>query len=177
MSPRRTPKREDMVADGVLVALSAARQAIKNHVIVTALRDRADYDRDALRAASALELGLLAAENDADAARVAQQIDDARGRLGLARHPTDFRAADRRRLKKRRKVLVAVAGRLREIAADEEQVGALLDAARDLALAEVQAATAAAHARRRNVRPEDRAAALSELRGQLDDLLHEHTGY
>lgn len=166
-----------MVADGVLVALSAARQSIKNHVIVRALRDRADFDRDAYLAASALELGLLAAENDADADRVAQQIDAARGRLGVARHPTDFRAGDRRQLKRRRKVLTEVAERLREVAADEEQVAMLLDAGRDLALAEVQAATAAAHAPRRDVTPEDRAAALSELRGELDDLLVEHTGY
>lgn len=166
-----------MVADGVLVALSAARQAIKNHLIVKALRDHADYDRDAYLAATALELGLLAAENDADAARVAQQIEDARGRLGVARHPSDFRAADRRLLKKRRKVLLDVAARLRELAADDEQVAALLDAARDLALAEVQAATAAAYAPRPDVSPEDRAAALGELRGELADLLHEHTGY
>jgi hypothetical protein len=166
-----------MVADGVLVALSAARQAIKNHVIVRALRDRADYDRELLLAASALELGLLAAENDADAARVSQQIDTARGRMGVARHPSDFRTGDRRQLKRRRKVLVDVAEKLREVAADENQVGMLLDAARDLALAEVQAATAAAHGGRRNVTPEDRAAALSELRVQLDDLIHENTGY
>lgn len=166
-----------MVADGVLVALSAARQAIKNHLIVKALRDHADFDRDAYLAASALELGLLAAENDADAARVAQQIEEARGRLGVARHPSDFRAGDRRQLKKRRKVLLEVAGRLREVAADEEQVGGLLDAARDLALAEVQSATAAAYAPRQDVRPEDRAAALRELRGELADLIFENTGY
>ena len=166
-----------MVADGVLVALSAARQAIKNHVIVRALRDRVDFDRDALIAASALELGLLAAENEADAARVAQQIDDARGRLGMARHPTDFRAGDRRQLKRRRRVLVAVAEKLREVADDDESVATLLEDARDLALAEVQAATAAAYAPRRDVRPEDRAAALRELRGELGDLMAERTGY
>jgi len=166
-----------MVADGVLVALSAARQSIKNHLIVKALRDHADYDRDAYLAATALELGLLAAENDADAARVARQIEQAKGRMGVARHPSDFRSGDRRILKKRRKVLLEVAERLRELAADDEQVARLLDTARDLALAEVQAATAAAYSPRRKVKPEDRAAALRELRGELADLLHEHTGY
>lgn len=155
------------MADGVLVALSAARQAIKNHIIVRALRDRADFDRDALLAESVLELGLLAAEHDADAARVAQQIDAARGRLGVARHPTDFRSGDRRRLKMRREVLLEVAQGLREAADDDERVGMLLDAARDLALADIQAATAAAHAPRPNVTPDERAAALAELRTEL----------
>ena len=97
--------------------------------------------------------------------------------MGVARHPSDFRAGDRRQLKKRRKVLLEVAEKLREVAADDEQVGMLLDAARDLALAEVQAAIAAAHGGRRDVEPEDRAAALAELRGQLDDLSYEHTVY
>jgi len=167
-----------MVADGVLVALSAARQAIKNTLIVRALRDRVDFDRDALLAATAVELGLLAAENDADAARVTEQIDRARGREGVASHPSDFRSGDRRRLRRRRKVLRAVAERLRELAADDAEVARLLDDARDLALAEIQAATAAAYApRRTGVRPEERAAALSELRAELSDLMFDTTGY
>lgn len=167
-----------MVADGELVALAAARHAIKNHLIVKALRDRADFDREAYLAATALELGLLAAENDAAAARVGEQLEAARGRAGRATHPSDFRAGDRRLLKRRRRVLTEVAAALRERAADPDEVAALLDAARDLALAEIQATTAAAFAPRRSgVGDAERAAALSELRGELDDLLFERSGY
>lgn len=167
-----------MVDDALAVTLGAARQAIKNHVIVKALRDRADFDRDAYLAATALELGLLAAENDADAARVTEQIASAKGRLGMARHPSDFRVGDRRQLRRRRKVLLEVAARLRELAADPEQVEKLLDASRDLALGEIQAVTAVAYAPTRvGVRPEERAAALTELRGELEDLMFANTGY
>lgn len=167
-----------MVADAVAVALAAARQALKNHLIVKALRDSADYDREAYLAAAGLELGLLAAENDADAARVTRLIEETKGKLGVARHPSDFRLGDRRQLRRRRKVLREVAVRLRELAADPDEVSRLLDAARDLALAEIQAVTAAAYApKRTGVRPEERAAALAELRGELEDLLFDSTGY
>lgn len=178
MNLRRKPKRADMVQDAVAVALGAARQSLKNHLIVRALRDHVDFDRETYLATAAVELGLLAAENETDAARVSQQVDDARGRLGMARHPTDFRVGDRRQLRRRRRVLTEVAERLRELATEPDEVAQLLDGARDLALAEIQAVTAAAHApRRRGIRPEERAAALSELRSELDDLLFENTGY
>lgn len=178
MSPRRRPRRADMVADGVYIALAAARQAVKNHLIVRALRDRADFDRDAYLAGAAVELGLLAAENDAAAERVRRQIADARGRYGRALHPDDFRAGDRRQLRRRRRVLREVADRLRETASDPRQVAWLLDSARDLALIEIQATTAAAFAPRRSgVAAADRAAALSELRAELEDLHAERTGY
>ena len=178
MSPRRRPRRSDMVDDAVSVALGAARQAVKNHVIVRALRDRADFDRDAYLAATALELGLLAAENDALAKRVAEQREQSRGRHGRASRPDDYRSGDRRHLARRRRVLLEVAERLRELAAEPETVERMLEDARDLALAEISAATAAAHAPRvAGVDAEDRAAALSELRAQLDDMLYERTGY
>jgi hypothetical protein len=178
VSPRRRPRRADMVADGVFIALGAARQAVKNHLIVKALRDRADFDRDAYLAAAAVELGLLAAENDAAAERVGHQIADARGRHGRALHPDDFRAGDRRQLRRRRRVLREVATRLREVADDPQQIEWLLDSARDLALIEIQATTAAAFApRRAGVDPVDRAAALAEVRAELADLHAERTGY
>lgn len=178
MSLRRRPKRADMVEDAVAVALGAARQAVKNHLIVRALRDGADFDRDTYLAATALEIGLLAAENDAGARGVAEHLARSKGRHGRALAPDDYRAADRRQLKKRRKVMLDVAERLREVAAEPETVGTLLDDARDLALAEISAATAAAHhPRRTSVGTAERQAALGELRAQLADLLDERTGY
>lgn len=167
MSADSRPKRTDMVDDGVLVALAAARNAVKNVLIVRALRDNADFDEHAYLDVVAAQLRELAAENEADAARVAATIERTKRLAGKSRHPGDFRSKDRGLLKKRRKVLLAVAARLRDQAEDEAAARELLARSRDLALTEINNAAATAYAPRAALEGLERDLALQDM---LDEL-------
>lgn len=58
--PTEPPAVESIVEDGVLIGDSVVRMALRNRVIVNALRERADLDRDELASAAAAELEALA---------------------------------------------------------------------------------------------------------------------
>lgn len=164
MSPRRSPGHAEAVGDGVLVALAAARQILKNLLIVRALRDGLDFDRAASLALAADAIVGLADEQEATADRLAERMHGTSG--------------DRKRLLRRRAVVLDVGARLRELALDDGNVATLLDDARDLALAEIAAAAGSALApRTAGISAGERATALTELRDDLDDLLYERSGY
>ena len=61
---------ESIVEDGMLIADSVVRMALRNRVIVNALRDRADLDREELTTAAAAELEALADQEWESAQRV-----------------------------------------------------------------------------------------------------------
>lgn len=61
---------EDVVADGVTLTLSAVRLAVKNRIIVGALRDSEDFDTFALSSFAREEITRLADESDATASRL-----------------------------------------------------------------------------------------------------------
>lgn len=169
-SPRsRTP---DIVADALLLATASVRIAVKNLLIVRALRDRADFDELWLRSAVAREFELLAAENEADATRLEGVREGAKRKQGRALHPADFRARDRPVLKRRIRVMRHIATRLREIATDEDAVGALVGEARQTALDEI---TTARHdpSPRATGDPVERAAGLALLADDLAALAAE----
>lgn len=68
---------ESVVEEGVLISSHAVRLAIKNRLIVDALRDHADFDVEELKQVAHEHLLMLAAENDETAARLEQSGDDA----------------------------------------------------------------------------------------------------
>lgn len=142
------------------------RIAVKNLLIVRALRDNADFDEQWWRAAAAREFELLAEENEADATRLGAVRADTKKRRGRALHPADFRARDAPVLRRRIRILRKIATRLRELAADEDAVLALVAEARQAALDEI---TTARHdpSPRATGNPAERAAGLAQL---LDDL-------
>ncbi|MGB3909110.1 MAG: hypothetical protein WBL06_01390 [Pseudolysinimonas sp.] len=156
----------DIVEDAALLATAAVRIAVKNLLIVRALRDRADFDERWWRSAVEREFELLAAENEADATRLEGVRAAAKGKIGRALHPADFRARDRPVLKRRIRILRRIATRLREIAVDEDAVLALVGQARQTALDEI---TTARHdpSPRATTDPGERAAGLAFL---ADDL-------
>jgi hypothetical protein len=166
-------RKKDVVADAVTLATAAVRIVVKNLLIVRALRDRADYEPSWWRAAVAHEFEVIAEQNEADAARLEQVREATRRKKGRPQHPADFRAADAPVLRRRIRVLRKIAARLREIAADEDAVEALIADARRTALDEI---TNARHtpAPRVHLDPDDRAVALTLLAGDLAALVEEH---
>lgn len=159
-------RKSDVVADALLLATAAVRSAVKNLLIVRALRDHADYEESWWLRAVAHEFEVIAAENDDAAARLEKERARAKKRQGRALHPADFRSRDAPVLKKRIRVLRRIAVRLREIATDEDAVLALVDEARAAALDEITTARHDPSARAASD-PEVRAAGLAAL---ADDL-------
>ena len=54
---------ERVVDEGVMIATTAVRMAVKNHIIVDALRESLDYDAESLAAVARDELEKLAQQN------------------------------------------------------------------------------------------------------------------
>src|SRR6218665_1110867 len=104
MSPRR-PRRADQVADATLVSLAATRQAAKNLMLVRALRDATDFDREWYADAVRRELESLAVEAETDAARLGRTLQSAGFRTGRGTTADDYRAADAKALLRRRRIL------------------------------------------------------------------------
>jgi len=163
-SPRA--KKDDVVDDAVTLATAAVRIAVKNLLIVRALRDHADYEESWWLDATAKEFELIAEEKEQDAARVDDDRTLAKHRSGKARHPADFRTRDVPKLKKRARILRAIAERLRALATDDAALHRLITEARQGALDEIASAR---HDPGRTVEhdPEARGAALALL---ADDL-------
>jgi hypothetical protein len=159
-------RKSDVVSDALTLATAAVRSAVKNLLIVRALRDNADYEQSWWLDAVAKEFEVIAAENDSDIARLEAERSRAKKRQGRALHPADFRSRDAPVLKKRIRVLTKIAARLREIATDEDAVLALVAEARAAALDEI---TSARHDPSPQAArdPEERAAGLA---GLADDL-------
>ncbi|HWH97444.1 MAG TPA: hypothetical protein VNS80_03675 [Pseudolysinimonas sp.] len=163
------PRKSDVVADAMLLATAAVRSAVKNLLIVRALRDNADYDEQWLRGAVAREFELIAVESEAEATRLEEVRALAKKKRGRALHPADFRTRDVPVLKRRIRILSKIATRLREIATDEDAVLALAGEARQRALEEI---TAARHdpSPRAASDPAERAASLALLAEDLAEL-------
>lgn len=121
--PVPPPSIEAQIEDGVLVALSAARLAVTNRLIVRSLRDGQDYNEERLRQRVTTELRKLAAEKEKDAKRIRKVLETVGDKPGAADGPSDFRARDAKTLKRRAKVSEGLAERLNELAVDPEVVG------------------------------------------------------
>ena len=172
--PRRVTLAE-LVADAMLVAFAGIRQQVKNQIILRALRDGADFDEAWLTDAVRSDAEALALESEADAARVRGELEYARKRRRRAVTARDYNVKDVPLLRRRIRVLLAVAANLRTFQADEEAIDRLADEARTHALDEI-AATAASVPRKRGARALKgvaRSIALQDLREELSELVDE----
>jgi len=78
------PSVDRMVDEGFLIALSAVRMAVKNDIIIGALREHVDYDPARYAATAREELSLLARQNEEYAERVGRlRKDVGKHRWGL----------------------------------------------------------------------------------------------
>ncbi len=160
-----------MVADATLVSLAAVRQAVKNLMLVRALRDAADFDEEWYADAVRREFEVLAAQADAEAARLTKAREKATGRRGRAVTADDYHAVDTRRLRRRIRVLGEVAAELRRRAGDEDAIGEMIREARLRALDEIThtAASVPGRGRTKPLKGVARSRALQELREELED--------
>lgn len=139
---------EEIAEEGVLIAASAVRMAVKNRQIVRALRDRADYSEKNAVAAAREVFRQLAREKRDEVARLDDIIERVRDKPGRATHQTDYRRGDSGRLEMREQVSDILADRLDELAEDDEYLLGIVTAARDAAWEEIGASIQAKLLRR-----------------------------
>jgi hypothetical protein len=146
--PIAPPPVEEIAEEGVLIAASAVRMAVKNRQIVRALRDRADYSQKNAVAAAREVFRALAREKREDVERLDDILDRVRDRPGRALHQTDYRKGDADKLERREQVSDILADRLDELAEDDEYLLGVVDAARYAAWDEIGASIEAKLLRR-----------------------------
>ena len=138
------PSTARIVDEGMLIALSAVRMAIKNRIIVGALRDHSDYVPADYARLTRQEIEAVARENDEDSTRVERLGSYLSRTTGKGKgRDLENKRRDVVRLGRRRTLHDNVAARLRELAADDDAVTKLVEKARSDALQEINEALAA----------------------------------
>ena len=128
-----------IVDEGLLIALSAVRMAVKNDVIVAGLAEHADYDIARFADTARRELIHLARENEESAERVRRQrkeLTSMTWRLDLSQDELQ----DISQLRLRRRVHRRLAKALIAVADDDDQVANLVREAQTAASDEVRRA-------------------------------------
>jgi hypothetical protein len=131
-------KTADAIAEGVAIATAAARLTVKNHILVGTIAqggvfDAAQYLDDAREA-----LAAMARESEHGAAAMARLRKRARGRYSDPAGTHDYRDRDVRNLRRRAKQYAAVAERLSAMSENPDELGVLVEGAREAAWAEVR---------------------------------------
>ena len=128
---------EESFAEGLLVSEAAARMALKNRIIVMALRGDEPFDADRAAAAAREVLHELVREMDEVAEWSASERESAAQREGRSAHQHDYHRADAWNLRLRERVNAAVAQRLTELRGDDAYLAAFAERARQEAWAEI----------------------------------------
>src|SRR5690606_23078251 len=174
---RRRPLFADLVADALLVARAGVRQRVKNVVILRTLRDGADFELEWYTDAVRTELEALAVENETAAEQLVRDAAYAQGRHFRAATARDYVDRDVPKLRRRRRVHLALAARLRALADDELAVVALVEDTRMRPRADI--APAAAPVPRADAPPPRtgpaRSTALADLIEDIDEIRSAHT--
>ena len=126
-----------IVDEGILIALSSVRMAVKNDIIVAGLAEHADYDLARFAESAHRELLALARENRESGERVRAQrkeLTSSTWRYDLSQ----YQLMDLRKLKLRRQGHKRLAVALVAVADDEEQVARLVRDAQKAASDELQ---------------------------------------
>jgi len=122
-----------VVDEGVMIARSAVRMAVKNVMIVAALRDGLSYDHTRFVLFAVARLTELADHEDTSAERVRER------RAKPTPHPRLTAAEARDESIRREEIHAGLAAALRELAADSAALDSILSGAREDALAEITA--------------------------------------
>lgn len=121
------------VADGILIARSAASIAVANRIIVHALREQGDFDVERTATAVREELGRLANEQNELATRMVDARTKALKSRGRSRHQFDYRRDDNSALALREAIYSTIADELEALKGDDAYVGGIVVSARDRA--------------------------------------------
>ncbi|MCS5719970.1 hypothetical protein N1027_17705 [Herbiconiux sp. CPCC 205763] len=124
---------EAAIVDGMLIARFSVVMAVKNRLIVAALRDDQRFDRD--RAAEIVRAVVeeVALEQEMNEEHADEVIEHAEGDRGVARHEHDYKSRDVELLAARRRVYHDVARDIRLAAADPKWVATVVEDARGAA--------------------------------------------
>jgi hypothetical protein len=126
---------ERTVEEGLLIALTAVRMAVKNQIILGVLKDKTDYQVDDYAEVARGQLALLVVENEGHAARFREA---ALAPLPAAlRNDPDFGAAETKRLETLEQVHTGLAVVLRDFAEDDEKILQIVETARQNAWDEI----------------------------------------
>ncbi|MBX9472446.1 hypothetical protein [Microcella sp.] len=164
---------EQHVSEGVLVARSALRLAVKNGVIMSTLRDARPWSTDEVTTLAREAVDSLIAELSATAERLDAEAaaHPVRGR-GRRRHDAERELS---RLELRARTARGVVQRLRRMRTDDSAIARLVETARDDTLTELTKARLFAEhefanqsADERRIAMEGVAADLLDLRERLD---------
>jgi len=123
--------------EGLLVARAALVLAVRNWIILRALRDRAPFSTEATAEAVRLELGRLAGEQEGYAMRAGVLRKRAERLVGRPRHEHDYGADDEPVLRRRQNVHIALARELTRSADDPEYVADIVRTAHQQAMDDV----------------------------------------
>jgi hypothetical protein len=126
---------ERTIEEGLLIALTAVRMAVKNQIILGVLRDKSDYQVDDYAEVARSQLTLLVAENEDHATRMrAAALEPMAPSL---RADPDLGAAETKRLETLEKVHSGLAIVLRAFGDDDEKVLQIAETARQNAWDEI----------------------------------------
>jgi hypothetical protein len=131
---------DEEAGEGLLLAEYATRMRLKNRIIVDTVTAEGSVDPEAWADEVRLVLGGLRLEAEGSARLMEQEAPIARLTEGSAVHEHDYRVSDADNLDRRRRVYRLVARRLLSWENDSSQVAALLEAARQDAQEEIDAA-------------------------------------
>lgn len=133
---------EETIAEGALLAAAAVRMAVTNQAVTRIFRDKESLELDWFIQAVEEALRTLAEEKKDDAKRLKAEIKQAASSPGRAEHQHDYRWADVKPLKLRRKVLQGLARYLLQLSHDHEYVTKQAEQSKTRAYADAQEAIA-----------------------------------
>ena len=139
------PTAEQSLEEGMLLAEYATRMAVKNHIVVDTIQYGHDFDPARHTAEAAAMLRELASEQGEAAGRIEEELAQATGMRGDARHPHDYRDVDVANLQLRHTVALALADALRAEAESEDELLRIVERSRQDAWDEVSRAIEEAH--------------------------------
>ncbi|PDQ36329.1 MAG: hypothetical protein B5766_01110 [Candidatus Lumbricidophila eiseniae] len=121
----------DLFAEGLLVAESAARIALRNRFVVGALRGDEPFTSQTAVLEASRVLTELAEQCRAEAARTALERETATERSGRSQHQHDYHRADAPNLRRREQVQEAIATEFDTRAADPAYLDTFVERARE----------------------------------------------
>lgn len=141
----KQPEREPVtlqhaVEEGILIARSALTMEVKNHIIVSTLRDGQMFDLAVTAGFVAHELGDLATEQEEYAVRMDDAAITALSSRGSARHQHDYHSLDYPALTRRSEIYRSLSAQLQRLATDAEFISEVVNSARDQAWGEISIA-------------------------------------
>lgn len=163
---------EQHVGEGVLVARSALRLAVKNGVIMSTLRDARPWNTDEVTVLAREAVDALMTELSATADRLEADLaaQPAHGR-GKKRRTAELEAA---RLELRSRTARGVVQRLHLMRADDALISGLVQVARDDTLMELTRARLQVESQYANQTPDERRIAMEGVASDLLDLRERH---